>query len=204
MSATTTKLKQQTTQINILTQKQTMTKTIKNDYVHFLNRIIIQQAYFLWNETQSWNTTFNRLNILVEYLYDILYFREDIILSPNDLEEFHNHITECEEIYPYQSFDDFVITLTKMSDQTLDYENVLYNLDDPTYKSNLYRKYQKHSELTGLKNWIINEVLYQEKDTYIDSIPYLEYTASPLSPMKFRSIELEKRAREIIDHTIKM
>jgi hypothetical protein len=40
-----------------------------------LQRIIIQKAYFIWNETQSWDTTFNQLHILLEYLYDIRAFK---------------------------------------------------------------------------------------------------------------------------------
>jgi hypothetical protein len=177
----------------------------KNDYIHFLQRIIIQKAYFIWNETKSWDTTFNQLHILLEYLYDIIYLREDTPISPYELEAFHQQIASCDAIYLRQSFDEYVIGLTKMSDQTLDYANVLANLDDPTFKSNLLYKYQKYCEMTGLKNWIINEVLYQEKDTYIDSIPYLEYEVLSVYnekrlPMKeIHSIELEKQAREIIN-----
>jgi hypothetical protein len=95
-----------------------------------------------------------------------------------------------------------------MSDQPLDYANVLSNLDDPTFKSNLLCKYQKYCEMTGLKNWIINQVLYQEKDTYIDSIPYLEYEAlymyndSELYMKEIHSVELEKQAHEIINQLL--
>jgi hypothetical protein len=119
------------------------------------------------------------------------------------LEAFNRQIASGEAIYPYQTFDEYVISLTKMSDQPLDYANVLSNLDDPVYKSNLLRKYQKHYEISGLKNWIIHEVLYQERDTYIDSIPYLEYTAlydfCNLPIKDLHSIELEKQAHEIIN-----
>jgi hypothetical protein len=95
-----------------------------------------------------------------------------------------------------------------MSDQPLDYANVLSNLDDTTFKSNLSRKYQKYCEMTGLKNWIINQVLYQVKDTYIDSIPYLEYEAlyvyneKALAMKEIHSIELEKQAHEMINQTL--
>lgn len=180
----------------------------KNDYIHFLQRIIIQKAYFIWNETRSWDTTFNQIHILVEYLYDILYLRADTPVSPYELKTFQDESNMCESIYPRQGFDEYVIGLTKMSDQPLDYANVLSNLDDPVYKSNLLCKYQKYCEMTGLKNWIINQVLYQEPDTYIDSIPYLEYEALYLYnekalPMKeIHSVELEKQAREIINEFI--
>lgn len=180
----------------------------KNDYIHFLQRILIQKAYFIWNETQCWNTTFNQLHILLEYLYDIIYLRADTPISPYELDAFHQQIANCDAFYPRQSFDEYVIGLTKMSDQPLDYANVLSNLDDPVYKSNLSRKYQKYCEMTGLKNWIINQVLYQERDTYIDSIPYLEYEAlymyneKSLDMKEIHSIELEKHAREIINEFI--
>jgi hypothetical protein len=185
-----------------------MSKIIQNDYIHFLQRILIQKAYFIWNETQSWETTFNQVHVLLEYLYDILYLREDTPISPYELEAFHQEIASGEAIYPYQTFDEYVISLTKMSDQPLDYANVLSNLDDPVYKSNLLCKYQKHCEISGLKNWIINQVLYQEPDTYIDSIPYLEYEAlylyneTALDMKEIHSIELEKQAREIINEFI--
>jgi len=194
------------TSINVYSihNSQTMAKsTFKNDYIHFLQRILIQKAYFIWNQTQSWETTFNQVHVLLEYLYDILYLREDTPISPYELEAFHRQIASGEAIYPTSSFDEYVISLTKMSDQPLDYANVLSNLDDPVYKSNLLRKYQKHCEISGLKNWIIHEVLYQERDTYIDSIPYLEYTAlyddSTLPIKDLHSIELEKQAHEIIN-----
>ena len=180
----------------------------KNDYIHFLQRIIIQKAYFIWNETRSWDTTFNQIHILVEYLYDILYLRADTPVSPYELKTFQDESNMCESIYPRQSFDEYVIGLTKMSDQPLDYANVLSNLDDPVFKSNLLCKYQKHCEITGLKNWIINQVLYQERDTYIDSIPYLEYEAlymyneKSLDMKEIHSIELENQAREIINQFI--
>ena len=180
----------------------------KNDYIHFLQRVLIQKAYFIWNETQCWNTTFNCIHVLLEYLYDIIYLRADTPISPYELDAFHQQIANCDAFYPRQSFDEYVIGLTKMSDQPLDYANVLSNLDDPVYKSNLSRKYQKECEMSGLKNWIIYEVLYQEMDKYINSIPYLEYAAlyaydENILPMKhIHSIELEKQAHEIIDQFI--
>jgi hypothetical protein len=186
-----------------------MTKPFANEYIQFLQRIIIQKAYFVMNETESYDIMFNKLHVLLEYLYDIIYKRADAPITPYELESFHNNINSYEQVYVRPSFDDYMISLlAPIHNKTRDLENVITYMKDTTYMKNMYSKYQKHYEMLGLKNWLVHEITNQEKDVYINSIPYLEYKSlylydeSMLNMNEIHSISLEQQAHKQIDTMI--
>jgi hypothetical protein len=195
--------------------------SITLDYVLFIKQFIVAQAIRIWNQQdvksqlQAWNEIFNELHIPLQYLYQLIYHSHTIssTQSTYSLENMHDLVTKmynAPRIYVEQSFQEYIderVNLQKVG--PYDYQAFIKNMTDPTFKQNLYAKYQKDFELMALKNLIIQECETQENpDNYLNTIPYLEYVS-----MKNHSnqpnikqtyiLELEKQTHEIINQQIK-
>uniref|UniRef100_A0A6C0KH72 Uncharacterized protein n=1 Tax=viral metagenome TaxID=1070528 RepID=A0A6C0KH72_9ZZZZ len=195
--------------------------SITLDYVLFIKQFIVAQAIRIWNQQdvkpqlQAWNEIFNELHIPLQYLYQLIYHSHTIssTQSTYSLENMHDLVTKmynAPRTYVEQSFQEYIderVNLQKVG--PYDYQAFIKNMTDPTFKQNIYAKYQKDFELMALKNLIIQECEAQENpDNYLNTIPYLEYVS-----MKNHSnqpnikqtyiLELEKQTHEIINQQIR-
>ena len=195
--------------------------SITLDYVLFIKQFIVAQSIRIWNQQdvkpqlQAWNEIFNELHIPLQYLYQLIYHSHTIASTQStySLENMHDLVTKmynAPRTYVEQSFQEYIderVNLQKVG--PYDYQAFIKNMNDTTFKQNLYAKYQKDFELMALKNLIIQECQAQENpDNYLNTIPYLEYVS-----MKNHSnqpnikqtyiLELEKQTHEIINQQIK-
>jgi hypothetical protein len=195
--------------------------SITLDYVLFIKQFIVAQAIRIWNQQdvkpqlQAWNEIFNELHIPLQYLYQLIYHSHTVSSSEStySLADMHDLVTKmynAPRTYVEQSFQEYIDERVNLkSTGPYDYQAFIKNMTDPTFKQNLYAKYQKDFELMALKNLIIQECETQENpNNYLNTIPYLEYVS-----MKNHSnqpnikqtyiLELEKQTHQIINQQIK-
>ena len=91
--------------------------------------------------------------------------------------------------------------------KSTDYQAFIKNITYPTFKQNLYAKYQKDFEVMALKNLIIQECRDStDNDAYLNMIPYLEYVTMKKSHRttikQTYILELEEQTHQIINQQI--
>lgn len=194
--------------------------SITLDYILFVKKFIVAEAIRIWNQQdvkpqlQAYNEIFNELHIPLQYLYQLIYHSHTIasIQSTYSLHDMHELVTQmynAPRTYVEQSFQEYIDERVNL--KSTGYQAFIKNMTDPTFKQNLYAKYQKDFEVTALKNLIIQECREQissNSDAYLNTIPYLEYVSMknncPQQTIKQTYIlELEEQTHEIINKQIK-
>jgi len=92
----------------------------------------------------------------IEELYDAIYNNKKLPLSI--MYDFDNYMNSAEDIYEKQTFDEYVEQLLQGATRS-EYVNFLRNYHYyPSFKNNLYKKYQKNENMKSIKNRLFKAI----------------------------------------------
>jgi len=134
-----------------------------------IETLLIRKSILLWRKNPtitSWDAIFNKLHHPLILLYNTIYNNKQLpLVSQQQLDDYMNTASKIYEKETFQSYAD-----SKMQGYSTPNNQYQQNIQNPTFKNNLYAKYQKNEQLKSIKNRIIEEML---KNT-INNIPKMQ------------------------------
>ena len=124
----------------------------------FIVKLIIRKSILLWRKNPtitSWDTVFNKLNKPVLLLYNNIYNNKNLSLASQ--QELDDYMNSASKIYEKETFESYIES--KLQGTPSNRAQYKQNMQDPTFKNNLYAKYQKNEQLKSIKNRIVEEML---------------------------------------------
>ena len=129
------------------------------EQVKILETLIVRKSILLWRKTPSitsWDAIFNKINTPLVLLYNNIYNNKKLSLSSQQaIDDYMNSATP---IYEKETFQSYVESKLQGGSPN-NHAQYKQNMNDPTFKNNLYAKYQKNEQLKSIKNRIIQEIL---------------------------------------------
>jgi hypothetical protein len=123
-----------------------------------IETLLIRKSILLWRKNPtitSWDAIFNKLHQPLILLYNTIYNNRQLpIANQQQLDDYMNTASKIYEKETFQSYID-----SKMQGYSTPNNQYHQNMQNPTFKNNLYAKYQKNEQLKSIKNRIIEEML---------------------------------------------
>jgi len=141
------------------------------DQAKIIETLLIRKSILLWRKNPtitSWDAIFNKLHHPLILLYNTIYNNKQLpLVSQQQLDDYMNTASKIYEKETFQSYVDSKMQGYSTPNNQSQYQQ---NMQDSTFKNNLYAKYQKNEQLKSIKNRIIEEML---KNT-INNIPKMQ------------------------------
>jgi hypothetical protein len=124
-----------------------------------IETLIIRKSILLWRKNPtitSWDAIFNKIQTPLILLYNNIYNNKQLPLACQ--QQLDDYMNEASHIYEKETFQSYVESKLQGSSK---HNRAQYkqNLQDPTFRNNLYAKYHKIEQLKSIKNRIIEEIL---------------------------------------------
>jgi len=130
------------------------------DQAKIIETLLIRKSILLWRKNPtitSWDAIFNKLHHPLILLYNTIYNNKQLpLVSQQQLDDYMNTASKIYEKETFQSYVDSKMQGYSTPNNQSQYQQ---NMQNPTFKNNLYAKYQKHEQLKSIKNRIIEEML---------------------------------------------
>jgi hypothetical protein len=124
-----------------------------------IETLIIRKSILLWRKNPtitSWHAIFDKIHTPLILLYNNIYNNTNLPLASQ--QQLDDYMTKAAKIYEKETFQSYVESKLQGSSKH-NRGQYKQNMQDPTFRNNLYAKYQKNEQLKSIKNRIIEEIL---------------------------------------------
>jgi hypothetical protein len=129
------------------------------EHAKIIETLLIRKSILLWRKNptiKSWDAIFDKIQTPLILLYNNIYNNKNLSLASQ--QQLDDYMTKAAKIYEKETFQSYVES--KLQGSPPNHQSQYnQNMQDPTFRNNLYAKYQKNEQLKSIKNRIVEEIL---------------------------------------------